>query len=129
MSACLACLLVGSLLIRSSSSASRVVQDVRDVYLGMSLGWLLMRLCLLLGIRFSRSSVDDFWSLWSKSAELASFFRAYYPRTGGPTEADSAAFLGRGLVRIRSRRLGGRAVGGRGSSRLYFGPVKVMRWM
>ena len=33
---------------------------------------------------------------------------------GGPTEAGSAAFLGRGLRRIRSRRLGGRAVGGKG---------------
>ena len=30
-----------------------------------------------------------------------------------------AALLGRGLLRIRSRRLGGRAVGGTGSSRLY----------
>ena len=28
-------------------------------------------------------------------------------------------FLGRGMLRIRGRRLGGRAVGGRGSSRLY----------
>ena len=28
-------------------------------------------------------------------------------------------FLGRGLLRIRSRRLGGRAVGSRGSSRSY----------
>ena len=35
------------------------------------------------------------------------------------SEAGSAAFLGRGLLRIRSRRLGGRAVGGRGSGRLY----------
>ena len=33
--------------------------------------------------------------------------------------AGSSAFLGRGLLRIRSRRLGGRAVGGMGSSRLY----------
>ena len=40
-------------------------------------------------------------------------------KAGGPTEAGSAAFLGRGLLRIRSRRLGGRAVGGRGSGRLY----------
>ena len=35
------------------------------------------------------------------------------------TTAGSSAFLGRGLLRIRSRRLGGRAVGGTGSSRLY----------
>ena len=38
---------------------------------------------------------------------------------GGPTAADSSAFLGRGLLRNRGRRLGGRAVGGKGSSRLY----------
>ena len=43
-----------------------------------------------------------------------------YSRAGGPTEAGSSAFLGRGLLRIRSRRLGGRAVGSRGSSRLYW---------
>ena len=34
-------------------------------------------------------------------------------------QAGSSAFLGRGLLRIRSRRLGGKAVGGRGSSKLY----------
>ena len=42
-----------------------------------------------------------------------------YALAGGPTAAGSSAFLGRGLLRIRSRRLGGRAVGGMGSSRLY----------
>ena len=36
-----------------------------------------------------------------------------------PTEGGSVAFLGRGLLRIRSRRLGGRAVGGRGSGRFF----------
>ena len=46
------------------------------------------------------------------------FFRAY-SKAGGPTEAGSSAFLGGGLLRIRGRRLGGRAVGSRGSSRLY----------
>ena len=40
-----------------------------------------------------------------KSAE-AGLFRAY-PRAGGPTEAGSSAFRGRGPPRIRSRRLGG----------------------
>ena len=65
----------------------------------------------------SWSSVDDFWSVWSKSAE-AVLFRAYC-RAGGPTAAGSLAFLGRGLLRIRSRCLGGRAVGGRRSSWLY----------
>ena len=65
----------------------------------------------------TRSSVDDFWSTWSRHAE-AGLFRAYC-RAGGPTEAGSSAFLGRGLLRIRNRRLGGRAVGSRGSSWLY----------
>ena len=36
-----------------------------------------------------------------------------------PLQAGSPAFLGRGLLRVRSRCLGGRAVGGRGSGRLY----------
>ena len=65
----------------------------------------------------SRSSVDDFWTIWSKSAEEG-LCRAY-SRAGGPTEAGNSAILGRGLLRIRNRRLGGRAVGSRGSSRLY----------
>ena len=51
-----------------------------------------------------------FWALWCKSAEEGLF----------PTQAGSSAFLGRGLLRIRSRRLGGRAVGSRGSSRSYW---------
>ena len=38
---------------------------------------------------------------------------------GGPTETSNATFLGRGLLRIRSRRLVDRAVGGSGSGRLY----------
>ena len=65
----------------------------------------------------SRSAVDDFWSIWSSNAE-AGLFRAY-ALAGGPIAAGSSAFLGRGLLRIRSRRLGGRAVGGTASSRLY----------
>ena len=59
----------------------------------------------------SRSAVDDFWAIWCKSAEEG-LFRAY-SKAGGPTEAGNSAFLGRGLLRIRSRRLGGRAVGSR----------------
>ena len=55
----------------------------------------------------SRSSVDDFWSIWSRGAELG-LFRAYC-KAGGPTEAGSSAFLGRGLLRIRNMRVGGRA--------------------
>ena len=54
-----------------------------------------------------RSDVDDFWSIWSKNAE-AGLFRAY-ALAGGPIAAGSSAFLGGGQLRIRSRRLGGRA--------------------
>ena len=65
----------------------------------------------------SRSSVDDFWSIWSKNAE-ADLLHAY-TLAGGPIAAGNSAFLGRGCLRNRSRRLGGQAVGGRSSSRLY----------
>ena len=82
--------------------------------MGMSLEW--FRLSALRDA-VSRSSVDDFWFTWSRHAE-AGLFRAY-SRAGGPTDAGSAAFLGRGLLRIRGRRLAGRAVGGRRSGRLY----------
>ena len=101
---------------RSSSSATRVVQDVWDVYRD-ELGVVPGEVVLALRDAVSRSSVDDFWVTWSRSAEEA-LFRAC-SGAGGPTEAGSAAFLGGGLSRIRNRRLGGRAVGSRGSSRLY----------
>ena len=101
---------------RSSSSSTRVVQDVRDVYRD-ELGVVPDEVVLALRDAASRSSVDVFWSIWSRSAELG-LFRAY-SKAGGPTQAGSSAFLGRGLLRIRGRRLGGRAVGGRGSSKLY----------
>ena len=55
--------------------------------------------------------------VWSRSAEFG-LFRAY-SKAGGPTHAGGSAFLGRGLSRFHSRRLGGRAVGGSGSGRLY----------
>ena len=42
-----------------------------------------------------------------------------YTLAGGPIAAGNSAFLGRGFLRIRRRRLGGKAVGSRGSSRLY----------
>ena len=101
---------------RSSSSAARVVQDVWDVYRD-ELGVVPAEVVLALRDAASRTSVGDFWSIWSRSAEEG-LFRAY-SRAGGPTEAGSSTFLGRGLLRIRSRRLGGRAVGGSGSCRLY----------
>ena len=41
----------------------------------------------------SRSSVDDFWSTWSRNAEDG-LFRAY-SKAGGPTVSGSATFLAR----------------------------------
>ena len=99
-----------------SSSSSRVVQDVLDVHRD-ELEVVPDDVVLALRDAASRSSVDDFWSIWSRSAEDG-LFRAY-SKAGGPTEAGSSAFLGRGLLRSRSRGLGGRAVCGRGSGRLY----------
>ena len=110
------CLLVGLTPDRSSSSSTRVVQDVWDIE-SDEFGVVPEEVVLALRDAGSRSSVDDFWSIWSRNAE-AGLFRAY-SLVGGPTEAGSSAFLGRGLLRIRSRRLGGRAAGGRSSSRLY----------
>ena len=101
---------------RSSSSSTRVVQDVWDVYRD-ELGVVPEEVVLALRSAVSGSSVDDFWSTWSRNAE-AGLFRAY-SNAGGPTEAGSSAFLGRGLLRIRYRRLGGRAAGGKISCRLY----------
>ena len=101
---------------RSSSSATRLVQDVWDVHRD-ELGVVPAEVVLALRDAVSRSSADDFWSLWSRSAGDG-LFRAY-SKAGGPTEAGSATFLGRGLLRVRSRRLGGRAVGGSDSGRLY----------
>ena len=101
---------------RFSSLVICVVEDVGDVY-RVELGEVPRDVVLALRNAVSRSAVDEFWTIWSRSAEEG-LFRAY-SRAGGPTEAGSAAFLGRGLFRIRNRRLGGRAVGSRGSSWLY----------
>ena len=101
---------------RSSSSSSRVVQDVWDVYREV-LGVVPDDVVLALRDAASRSAVDDFWSIWSKNAETG-LFRAY-ALAGGPIAADSSTFLGRGLLRIRNRRLGGRAAGCKISNRLY----------
>ena len=101
---------------RSSSSVARVVQDAWDVYRD-ELGVVPQEVVLTRRDAVSRSSVDDFWTIWSQNDE-AGLFRAFC-RAGGPTAAGSSAFIGRGLLRIRRRRLGGRAVGGSGASRLY----------
>ena len=76
---------------RSSSSAVRVVQDVWDVKRDEF--WV-VPLDVVLAHRdaVSRSAVDDFWTVWSKGAEVG-LFRAY-SGAGGPTEAGSS-FRGR----------------------------------
>ena len=89
---------------RSSSSLSRVVQDAWDVYRDV-LGVVPERVVLALRDAASLSSVDDFWSIWSKNAE-AGLLDAY-TLAGGPITAGNSAFLGRGYLRIRSWRLGG----------------------
>ena len=101
---------------RSSSSSSRVVQDVWDVYREV-LGVVPDEVVRSLRDAANRTAVDEFWSIWSRNAE-AGLFRAF-SLAGGPVTGDSSVFLGRGSLRIRRRRLGGRAVGGKGSSRLY----------
>ena len=101
---------------RSPSSSTRIVQDVWDVYRD-ELGVVPNDVILALRDAASRSAVDGFWCIWSSSAEAGLF--SAYSLAGGPTIAGSSAFLGRGQLRTRSRRLGGRAVGGKGSSRLY----------
>ena len=53
---------------RSSSSSTRVVQDVWDVERD-ELGVVPDEVVLALRDAASRSSVDDFWSIWSSSAE------------------------------------------------------------
>ena len=57
---------------RSSSSATRVVQDVWDVYRD-ELGVVPQDVVLALRDAVSRSSVDDFWTIWSQSAEAGLF--------------------------------------------------------
>ena len=74
-------------------------------------------LFLLLREAYDCASVDDFWDVWSAGAEEG-LFRAYC-RAGGPVAGGAQRYLGRGRLRVRRRRLGGRSVGGVGSSRLY----------
>ena len=87
------------------------------MFIGMLLGLFLMQVIHALRDAASRSSVDDFWSIWSKHAE-AGLLHAN-TLAGGPVTGDNSVFLGRGSLRIRYRRLGGKAFGGRSSSRLY----------
>ena len=88
---------------RSSSSSTRVVQDVWDVFRN-ELGLVPEEVVLALRDAVSRSSVDDFWSTWSRSAELG-FCRAY----SRATEAGSSAFLLR-IVMFMAERAPGAAM-------------------
>ena len=58
---------------RSSSSSSRIVQDVWDVYRDV-LGVVPDDVVLALRDAVSRSSVDDLWSIWSSNAEEKVYF-------------------------------------------------------
>ena len=80
---------------RSSSSSARVVQDVWDIYRDV-LGAVPEEVVLALRDAVSRSSVGDFWSISSRSAEEV-LFQAY-SLAGGPTVAGSSAFLGKRSV-------------------------------
>ena len=101
---------------RSSSSATGVVQDAWDVY-GRKLEVVPHELVHGLRAAYDRSGVDDFWFAWSTGAE-ESLFRAYC-RAGGPVAGNPQMYFGRGKLRVRIRRLGGRSAGGSCSSRLY----------
>ena len=57
---------------RSSSSSTRVVQDVWDVYRD-ELGIVPEEVVLGLWGAVSRSSVDDYWSIWTGTAEAGLF--------------------------------------------------------
>ena len=70
-----------------------------------------------------RSCVDDFRTIWSKSGRSSKgVLSGCWSHCGWP-------FLGRGLLRIRGRRLGGRPVGSRGSSRDPVGCKRLVKGM
>ena len=94
---------------RSFSSLSRAVQDAWEVY-GEELLGVPHDLFLRLREAYDCASVDDFWDVWSAGAEEG-LFRAYC-RAGGPVAGGAQRYLGRGRLRVRRRRSGGRSVGG-----------------
>ena len=91
---------------------------------GMSLRWFLMMSFLPLWM-LPPGLLLMIFGLFGVGVQRMGLFRAY-SQAGGPTEAGSAAFLGRGLLRIRKREeellAAGDLVG-------YIGPVWVMKWM
>ena len=110
-------LLVGWTLLIGRPRRPLVLSRMSGMFIWMSLGWFLRRLLLLLGM-LSLVHLLMIFGLFGVGSAEAGLFRAY-SKAGGPSEAGSAAFLGRGVLRIRNRRLGGRAVGSRGSSRFF----------
>ena len=74
---------------RSSSSSTRIVQDVWDIYRD-ELGVVPADAVFALRDAVSRSAVDDFWSIWSSNAEAGLFWA--YALAGGPTDAGRSAF-------------------------------------
>ena len=110
-------LLVGLTLLMGPLCRLLVLSRMFGTSMGMSLGWFQRRLLrpsrmLPLGLR---------WMIFELfGAEmLNSVYLRHISKAGGPVVAGSSSFLGRGQLRIRSRCLGGRAVGGKGSSRLH----------
>ena len=91
---------------RAASSASKVVQDIWDIY-REELRTVPPDLVLALRLAFEKKSVDEFWSVWSAGSK-AGLLRAYQ-RSGSPVSAGLKAFIGRGNLQVRRRRLGSRA--------------------
>ena len=85
---------------RSSSSSSRVVQDVWDVYRDV-LGVVPDEVVRSLRDAATRSAIDDFWSIWSKNAE-AGLFRAY-TLAGGPVTGDKLCLSWEGILTYSSQ--------------------------
>ena len=100
---------------RSASSSSRVVQDTWDIC-REELGTVPPDQVQALPSAFDGSCVHELWKVWSAAAG-AGLLRAYQ-RACGPVAPGLLAFVGRGSLRIRRRRLGGRAAGGSGASKL-----------
>ena len=92
-----------------------VLSKMSGMCIGMSLRLYVLILYLLLGMRSPGLLLMIFGLSGVRTPRLVCFGLS---GAGGSTEAGSSAFPGRGLLRIRSRRLGGRAVGRSGASRL-----------
>ena len=83
-------LLVGWTRLTGPPRRPLVLSRMSVMFIGMNLELFLNGLFQLLGA-VSRSSVDDFWSIWSRNGEVG-LFRAY-SKAGGPTELAALPFL------------------------------------